>query len=155
MHESVGCITSSKIHFKFKFKFLIPERYVAYFASHLLLIHCLAYSSWIVNHKQFPLRLAYATTFNGYQGLMVCLTCTQICSHVDSYTQHFQEYDLSETQFERYLQEKNSEYSVQTSVIVIHRCKRTKVNGSRTWGLRACLDDIFVLGSIVSMSQGP
>ncbi|KAG2342881.1 hypothetical protein BDR05DRAFT_328500 [Suillus weaverae] len=27
-------------------------------------------SSWTVNRKQFPLRPAYATTFNGSQGLM-------------------------------------------------------------------------------------
>ncbi|KAG2346700.1 hypothetical protein BDR05DRAFT_928203 [Suillus weaverae] len=29
-------------------------------------------SSWTVNRKQFPLRLAYATTFNGCQGTSSC-----------------------------------------------------------------------------------
>jgi hypothetical protein len=31
-------------------------------------------SSWTVNRKQFPLRLAYATTFNGCQGLTLART---------------------------------------------------------------------------------
>ncbi|KAF9232085.1 hypothetical protein BU15DRAFT_55416 [Melanogaster broomeanus] len=41
------------------------------------------HSGWTINHKQFPLRLAYATTFNGCQGLT--LTRTVLDLHTDSF----------------------------------------------------------------------
>ncbi|KAG2745962.1 hypothetical protein P692DRAFT_20740374 [Suillus brevipes Sb2] len=47
-------------------------------------------SSWTVNRKQFPLRLAYATTFNGCQGLTLSCTVldlrTDVFAHSQIYT---------------------------------------------------------------------
>ncbi|KAG2737844.1 hypothetical protein P692DRAFT_20760702 [Suillus brevipes Sb2] len=47
-------------------------------------------SSWTVNRKQFPLRLAYATTFNGCQGLTLSRTVldlrTDVFAHGQLYT---------------------------------------------------------------------
>ncbi|KIK34596.1 hypothetical protein CY34DRAFT_38960, partial [Suillus luteus UH-Slu-Lm8-n1] len=42
-----------------------------------------ARSSWTVNRKQFPLRPAYAMTFNGSQGLM--LTWAVVDVRTDSF----------------------------------------------------------------------
>lgn len=48
------------------------------------------YSDWTVNRRQLPLRLAYATTFNGCQGLTLrkaALDCrTDVFAHGQLYT---------------------------------------------------------------------
>ncbi|KIK81823.1 hypothetical protein PAXRUDRAFT_35764 [Paxillus rubicundulus Ve08.2h10] len=38
------------------------------------------HSYWNVNHKQFLLQLAYATTFNGCQGLTLSQTAIDLCT---------------------------------------------------------------------------
>ncbi|KAI6020228.1 hypothetical protein BKA83DRAFT_4056712, partial [Pisolithus microcarpus] len=47
-------------------------------------------SDWTVTRKQFPLRLAYATTFNGCQGLTLQRSVVDLCkdpfSHGQLYT---------------------------------------------------------------------
>ncbi|KAL6303921.1 hypothetical protein BKA93DRAFT_734214 [Sparassis latifolia] len=49
-----------------------------------------SHSSWMINHCQFPLHLAYATTFNECQGLTLNCTildlCTDIFTHGQLYT---------------------------------------------------------------------
>jgi hypothetical protein len=39
-------------------------------------------TSWTVHHLQFPLHLAYATTFNGCQGLTLDKTVLNLCCKV-------------------------------------------------------------------------
>src|SRR5882762_8436019 len=48
------------------------------------------YSAWTINHRQFPLRTAYAMTFNSCQGLTLdCIViniCSQVFAHGQLYT---------------------------------------------------------------------
>ena len=58
------------------------------------------YSSWTVDSLQFPLCLAYATTFNSSQvsrSIDPCLTCVHLCSRMDSYIPLSAESDVAAT----------------------------------------------------------
>ena len=70
-----GLVRNVRVHIT-----ALHRRFVEVHIPHTREIHCLpritfsfnpARSSWTVNRKQFPLRPAYATTFNGCQGLML------------------------------------------------------------------------------------
>ena len=68
----------------------LHRRFIEVQIPHTREIHCLpritfsfnpARSSWTMNHKQFPLRPAYAMAFNGCQGLTLEKAVLDLCTH--------------------------------------------------------------------------
>ncbi|KAG2047535.1 hypothetical protein BDR06DRAFT_897183, partial [Suillus hirtellus] len=76
-------------------------------------------SSWTVNRKQFPLRAAYATTFNGSQGLTLQKAVLDL--RTDSFA-HGQLYTaLSRVRGRRHIQALFREQEEETTANVVYR----------------------------------